>query len=128
RANMHWSWAAVAVGLVVAARPLSTGPGGIACAAMVVAAVRGRRWHREDCLAGADLGARAARSATPLDALATLVRAATGWVRGAGKARDRGGDGGLVLGADERGRRVTVPLGGRGGGAHALIVGATGSG
>ena len=34
----------------------------------------------------------------------------------------------LLLGHDERWRRVSVPFGGPGGGAHTLVVGATGSG
>jgi type IV secretory pathway TraG/TraD family ATPase VirD4 len=128
RASVHWSWAAGSCALLLAARPAPTSGGCVVCVALLTAAVRGRRWHREDRVAGADLGELAARRVTPLDVALALVRSAIARRRDAARNGKAVADDGLALGRDERGRRVTIPLGAGGGGTHALIVGATGSG
>ena len=126
--HLHWSWAAVPVALMVLLRPALTGPVSTLGVAALSAAKRGRRWHREDIEAGGDLAAIAGGRSKPLDLLGALIRRAAlrrramlsrgGWLRG----------GELALGRDEDSRTVSVPFGGAGGGAHTLVVGATGSG
>ncbi len=126
--NLHWSWAAAALALVALVRP---GLGGWAltlAVAALLATVQGRRWHREDVAAGADLAEIAARRTGPPElvrslaaAMALRARARLGaerWFRGQE----------LVLGLDEHRRAVSIPFGGDGGGTHTLVVGATGSG
>jgi type IV secretory pathway TraG/TraD family ATPase VirD4 len=95
--------------------------------ALLSATILGRRWHRRDLTAGADLAAAAARRRGPL----ALIGAFAG--RASLRRRRRAGDGmflgdDLVLGHDERQRPVSVRCGGSGDGAHTLVVGATGSG
>jgi type IV secretory pathway TraG/TraD family ATPase VirD4 len=97
-------------------------------AASTLAAVRGRRWHREDVEAGADLADLAARRRAPLNLLRSLARPAVlrlrdtlgaeRWLRGRQ----------LRLGLDEERRAVSIPFNDGGGGRHTLVVGATGSG
>jgi hypothetical protein len=121
RAHLHWSWAVVALVLLVVLRDLA----GVAAPALavgaLVAAVRGRSWHRADLETGGDLGELAASRHAPSDLIprlrAALCPRRAGWFRGRG----------LVLGRDERSRVVSIPFGGAGG-RHTLVVGATGSG
>ena len=126
--HLRWTWAAVAVGLVALARS-ALGMGAVSTLGMasLCATVRGRRWHREDVEAGADLAELAAGRRGPLDALRSLVRkielrraaaALEGWFRG-----ER-----LIVGREQDGRVVSIPLGGATGGTHTLVVGAAGSG
>lgn len=126
--HLRWTWAAMVVGLVTMTR--STLGGGAASTlgmASLCAAVRGRRWHREDLEAGADLAELAASRRGPLDAMRSLVRkielrrgatASESWFRG-----ER-----LIVGREQNGRAVSIPLGGATGGTHTLVVGAAGSG
>lgn len=126
--HLHWSWATGALALVVLARPSIGGSASTLAIAALLATVRGRRWHREDVDAGADLAEIAARRSRPQDLLrslaaATALRARTRlgaerWLR----RRE------LVVGRDERGRAVSIPFGADGEGTHTLVVGATGSG
>jgi Type IV secretion-system coupling protein DNA-binding domain len=74
RGHLHWSWAAGACALVFLGRTLFAGTALTLCTATLLAAVRGRRWHREDLLAGADLAEIAAERTTPLDGLRAGVR------------------------------------------------------
>lgn len=131
--HLHWSWAAAALGMIVLARPSLRGWWSVLALAALLAASRGRRWQREDVQAGADLAEIAAQRTTPADLLHRLARAT------AQAARRRLAAGSwqraceLQLGVDERGRAVSIPFadgaGARGaGGAHILVVGATGSG
>ena len=134
--HLRWTWAATALGVDVLAGPVLGGltwPLGIAA---LCATVRGHRWHREEVEAGADLAELAASRRGPLDALRTVVRrtlpkllarwaltsaiatARQDWFRG-----DR-----LIVGEEEHGRTVSIPLGGPTGGTHTLVVGATRSG
>jgi conjugal transfer pilus assembly protein TraD len=121
RRQLHWSWTAPSL---VAACPLWAVDRFAAVAVGVVAGlttVTGARWHGEDLRAGGDLPARARRRRTPHSALSA--------------ARDRRrvqrgrliSDGGLVVGRDERGRAVHIPVGASSG-HHTLVVGTTGSG
>jgi hypothetical protein len=126
--HLHWSWAAGALALVAIARPLLASSALTLAIAALVASVRGRRWHREDIEAGADLAEIAARRSRPLDLLRSLVSAVVLRVRarrGSAHWLDRQQ---LVLGLDESRRTVSIPFGAGAGGTHTLVVGATGSG
>ncbi len=127
--HTHWSWAAVGLGAVLIGHAIIGGSlASTLGMATLVAAVRGRRWHREDIDAGADLAVLAAASSGPLDAL----RGTAGWAaRRFGPLPDRetrSESGRLILGQDDGRHAVTIPLGTAAGGAHALVLGATRSG
>ncbi|HSZ04985.1 MAG TPA: TraM recognition domain-containing protein [Solirubrobacteraceae bacterium] len=126
--HLHWSWAAGALGLIALVRPgLGDWAFTLALAA-ACAAIRGRRWHREDIETGADLADIAARRSRPLDLLGALAHMAQRRVRERLGARRwlRGGE--LQVGVEESGRMVSIAFGGCDGGTHTLVVGATGSG
>ena len=126
--HLHWSWAAGALAVITLARPgLGAATLTLAVAALF-ATIRGRRWHREDVEAGADLADIAARRSRPLDLLRSLAWAATLRAREHLRAErwHRGNE--LAIGVDESGRTVSIPFGGEDGGTHTLVVGATGSG
>jgi len=143
--HLRWTWAPVALAVVVLARSVI---GGAAASTLGTAAlcatVRGRRWHREDLDAGADLAEIAAERRGPLDAARTVVRRnlprllaliapklparwapriAIGAARKDWFRADR-----LIVGEEENGRPVSIALGGPTGGTHTLVVGAAGSG
>ncbi len=128
RRHLRWTWAATAFIAVVLARPvLGDGAALTLGTAALCATVRGRRWHREDVETGADMADIAAGRRGPLDFARWLVRrietsrgavAPDGWFRG----------GRLIVGREQDGRAVTIPLGGATGGTHTLVVGATRSG
>ncbi|MGH2902333.1 MAG: type IV secretory system conjugative DNA transfer family protein [Solirubrobacteraceae bacterium] len=153
--HLRWTWAPTALGVDLLVGPVFGGAVvwtfGIAAAC---ATVRGRRWHREEIAAGADLAELAAGRRGPLDVLRTFVRrtaprlipgwgprsttlaGALVWLGGVvGKvspigttARDWFRGDRLIVGEDERRGPVSIPLGGPTGGAHTLVVGATRSG
>ncbi len=129
--HLHWTWTAGALATLIVARPLH-GPSMLTLAtASLLATTRGRRWHREDLEAGADLAEIAARRRRPLDAVRSLVRSLTLAVAPRVLELDvarRRRDGELLVGLDESRREVSIPFGGEGGGTHTLVVGATGSG
>jgi conjugal transfer pilus assembly protein TraD len=125
RHRLHWSWAATgavvtALGhrvLGAAALPITLGA--------LSAAWRLRRWQRTDREDGIDTEAAFLDGRTPRTLASWFLVRARGALSGhtcPGK-RDT-----LLLGYDERWHRVTVPFGGRAGGTHTLVVGATGSG
>ncbi len=129
--HLHWSWAAWAMAPVLLAHALFGGWLGVFALAGISGSIWGRRWHREDLDAGAELAGIASSRVGPATlAGASLRRAAlrrrlargpsesNGWFRGEQ----------LILGCDERGREVPIPFGGSGGGTHTLVLGATGSG
>jgi conjugal transfer pilus assembly protein TraD len=127
--QLRWSWAAVGLGAVVIGHVIiGRSLASILGTAALVAALRGRRWHREDVDAGADLAALAVASSGPLDALRRMA----GWAaRQLGQMPDRemrSPSGRLMLGYDGGRHPVTIPLGTAAGGAHALVLGATRSG
>lgn len=126
--HLRWTWAATALLAVALARPI-LGDGLVLTmgTAALCATVRGRRWHREDIETGADMADVAAGRRGPLDLARRLLRkietrrgtvSPEGWFR-AGR---------LIVGREQDGRPVTIPLGGASGGTHTLVVGATRSG
>jgi conjugal transfer pilus assembly protein TraD len=126
--HLHWSWAAGALAVIVVG---SHGSGDVAltlAVAALTATVRGRRWHREDLEAGADLADIAAARTHPFDLLRSLTAAASLRLRERLGSERRQRSGELTLGVDENRRAVSIPFGGDSGGTHALVVGATGSG
>jgi len=139
--HLHWSWAALALALVLLGRPVLGHQWAAAALATAAAASRGRRWQREDREAGGDLRELADRRLRPLDLLrglgspmplgasALLARARTG-LPGAARLRPRRRelDGQLLLGLDEAHRPVRIPFAPDGEGSHTLVLGATGSG
>jgi type IV secretory pathway TraG/TraD family ATPase VirD4 len=125
--HLHWSWAACGFAFYLLVQSMLGIWALTFGVASLGAALRGRRWHREDIDAGVDLAEIAARRWAPLDALRALARrtlpsrddlAAAGWFRG----RE------LIVGRDESDRVVSIPLGGSSAGTHTLVLGATGSG
>jgi hypothetical protein len=125
--HLHWSWAACGLAFDLLTQSLLGSWSLTLAVAAVSAGLRGRRWHREDVDAGADLAEIAKRRYGPLDALSALLRRVVhrekslrtnSWFRGEE----------LIVGRDECGRYVSIPLGGSCGGSHALVVGAAGSG
>jgi conjugal transfer pilus assembly protein TraD len=128
--HLHWSWAAGAGAIVVLTRSLAGGWALTLALAALLASVRGRRWQREDREAGGELAEVAAARIRPGDLLRPLAGALTGRVRERignriGQRVDE-----LAVGVDERGHGVSIPFAGDSatGGAHTLVVGATGSG
>jgi type IV secretory pathway TraG/TraD family ATPase VirD4 len=127
-AHLHWSWAAAGLAvLVLPARSLLATSASTLGVSLLGAAILGRRWHRRDLAAGADLAAIAHARRGPLAvagvvaarmSLSNRSRVAGGWFRGDD----------LILGRDRRQRPVAIRCGGHGDGAHTLVVGATGSG
>jgi conjugal transfer pilus assembly protein TraD len=122
--HLHWSWTAIAFGVVVMNL---RGVGGVSFS-IAVATLRAtwlsRRWHREDLESGADRAEIASARHSPRDAIRSLLKAAR--IRYGLDSETR--DGMLLLGYDERARPVAAPFAGRDGGKHALVLGATGSG
>jgi len=127
RRHLHWTWAVVALGCLLALPHALGGRELVVVGATAVAAITGRRWHRADLEAGADLAEIAARRMTPLDVFARLARWATTSVSRHEPERFLAGEV-LVLGDDDRGRPVSMPFAYTTQGAHTLVVGATGSG
>ena len=128
RRNLHWSWAAATLAVVLATRSAFAGATSPIGMAALAAVVWNRRWHREDIEAGSDLAELAARRRGPVDLLRGIAHGV--WLR---RRESLGGErwfigGELILGRDESGRVVSVPFGGGAGGTHTLVVGATGSG
>jgi type IV secretory pathway TraG/TraD family ATPase VirD4 len=128
RVRLHWSWAALAFAIATACRSIPAEPRALVCVTTLIAAVCGRRWHREDLDAGVDLAQAAASRRAPLDALAATWRMARSHRPRRIGAAQSVCDGELYLGEDERHRAVGIRLGGARGGSHVLITGATGSG
>jgi len=127
RRHLRWTWSAGALVSVVLARGVLGGGALTLGMAALCATVRGRRWHREDVEAGADLADVAAGRHGPLDALRSLARKAeVRWSSVGAESRWRGDR--LAVGCERDGRVVTIPLGGATGGTHTLVVGATRSG
>lgn len=118
--HLHWSWAAGAFTLVLLAHTALAGDTAMLGVATLAAATRGRRWHREDLRAGADLAEIAAERTTLLDGLRVGARGARSWLAGSGIA-GKLVDGKLCgdelgIGADRGGRSVSIELGGVSGG------------
>jgi hypothetical protein len=80
RRHLHWSWAGGALALIVLARDALAGAAATLAVGALAAAARGRRWHREDLQAGADLAEIAAGRTSPLDALRSTVPLVRRWL------------------------------------------------
>jgi type IV secretory pathway TraG/TraD family ATPase VirD4 len=127
RGHLHWSWAVAALALVAVCGP-ALGSTSVLGTAAVSAVAFGRRWHREDLEAGTDLAEIATERHRPIDLLRSCAHELALRHRGSlGDGRWRRGEE-LIVGSDQHSRLVSIPFGGPGGGTHALIVGATGSG
>jgi hypothetical protein len=126
--HLHWTWAVAALAALVPARQDLGGATLTLAVASMFATVRGRRWHREDVEAGADLAELAARRHHPLELVRALAWTAASRVRERLGASCRAHGGELALGIDESRRTVSIPFSGESGGTHTLVVGATGSG
>jgi hypothetical protein len=125
--HLRWTWAASALAPVLLDPRMFAGWSLTLATGALCAAVRGRRWHREDLMAGGDLAEIAARRDGPLDVLRSLLRQL--WLRIApSPALTTLRDGQIVLGLTESGETISIPFGAGDGGRHTLIVGATGSG
>jgi len=122
--GLHWSWAGVGGALALALRSALDGAAAPLALALMLAARSGRRWHREDLESGADLRELALSRRSPLDSLVALTRSLGSRLREHGP-RPTDCEADLALGRDERGRTVSVNVGG---GRHTLVLGATGSG
>jgi type IV secretory pathway TraG/TraD family ATPase VirD4 len=128
RGHLHWSWAAVGLALAGFGQPVLKGSTSVLTIAALSAIAWGRRWHREDIQAGTDLAEVAADRRHPLDLLRSSAHTfALRRREGLGAGRWRHGEE-LIVGSDLHSRLVSIPFGGRSGGTHTLVVGATGSG
>ncbi len=130
RRALHWSWALAALPPCLAIEPLLPSATTWTVTALTVAALRGRRMHREDIDTGVDLARLARSRRTPLAGASRVLSArASSLARDAATLATRPGSRGdvLLLARDRDGRAVRVPFDPRGGG-HTLVVGATGSG
>jgi hypothetical protein len=126
--HLRWTWAAAAsIAVVLVRHALGNDIAFTLGTAALCATVRGRRWHHEDVETGADMADVASGRRGPLDAAHWVIHriemsrdavAPVDWFRG----------GRLIVGREQGGRAVTIPLGGATGGTHTLIVGATRSG
>ena len=129
--HLHWTWSVSALAFVVVAHSALLGWATTLGTAALCSAMRGRRWHREDLMAGADLAEIAAERYGPLDAARTLALEAHKRLRARRRIPSVGDwfrGNRLIIGRDQRGEPVTIPLGGPNGGTHTLVVGAAGSG
>jgi conjugal transfer pilus assembly protein TraD len=121
RHRLRWTWAAL--GLPVGSLILGGNPPLFVCAcgASLLACLFGAVWHHSDLGHSADI-ADIARSRM---GIVTVIRRRLrdGEIRREGWVRDEC----LVVGRDDRGMPVSIPIG-RESGTHTLVVGATGSG
>jgi hypothetical protein len=127
RRHLRWTWAASALAPVVLDPTMFPGWSLTLASGALCAAVCGRRWHREDLMAGGDLAEIAADRDGPLDALRSLSRQLWGRIAPS-PALTALRDGKMAIGRTESGETISIPFGVSDGGRHALIVGATGSG
>jgi hypothetical protein len=107
--HLHWSWAAGAFALVLATRGALGPLAPILATATLTATVRGRRWHREDLEAGADLSDIARERFTPLDALRAGLRRVAASVAASGvldRLRSGLGAGGATGAGESRAESV----------------------
>ena len=125
--QLNWTWAAVAFVVVLIARPLFGGLALTIGIAALAAAFRGRRWRREDIEVGGDLAQLVRSFVGPLDVVRGICsRVELRRLLSHGESWFRADE--LLIGQEQDGRLVRIPLGGAAGGTHTLVVGATGSG
>jgi conjugal transfer pilus assembly protein TraD len=125
--HLRWTWAASALAPVVLDPSMFAGWSLTVATGALCAAKRGRRWHREDLMAGGDLAEIAARRDGPLDALRSLSRQLSQRI-GPSSELTALRDGRMVIGRTNSGETMSIPFSDGDGGKHTLIVGATGSG
>ncbi|HXP98769.1 MAG TPA: type IV secretion system DNA-binding domain-containing protein [Solirubrobacteraceae bacterium] len=125
--HLRWTWAAPALVPVVLDPTMFFGWATTLAVGGVCAAVRGRRWHREDLMAGGDLAEIASRRRGPFDALRALTRELRARLAAVSPPTALCG-GRMPIGRTESGETMSIPFGAGDGGRHTLIVGATGSG
>jgi hypothetical protein len=127
--QLSWSWAAVAFVGILIARPLFGGLALTLGIAALSAARRGRRWRREDIEMGGDVAQIVRSFLGPLDVARTLqtrISLQGLFGRAGGASWFQGNE--LLIGEEQDGHLVRIPLGGPSGGTHTLVVGAAGSG
>jgi hypothetical protein len=126
--QLNWTWALVAFGVVLIARPLLGWLSLTLGVAALCAARRGRRWRREDIEAGGDLAQIVRSFQGPLDAVRALnARAAVRRLLNRRASWFKGDE--VLIGQDVLdGGLVRIPLGGAAGGTHTLVLGAAGAG
>ncbi len=127
--QLSWSWAAVALVGIWIARPLLGGLALTLGVAAFGAARRGRRWRREDIEIGGDVAQIVRSFLGPLDVARSLqsrISLQRLSSRAGGTSWFQGSE--LLIGEEQDGHLVRVPLGGPTRGTHTLVVGATGSG
>jgi conjugal transfer pilus assembly protein TraD len=119
--RLTWTWAMLGLPLALAVMASDAFAGFAVGAGSLLACWLGARWHHEDRHHGGDLGEAASRRVGMI--------AAVGRVRRHMQLRRRRwvSDGRLIVGRDERGLPVSIPVGYESG-SHALVLGATGSG
>ncbi len=125
--HLRWTWIAAALVVVLLDHSMFAGWSTTLVTGALCAGTRGRRWHREDVMAGGDLAEIAADRRGPLDA----VRALSRWLAeriGASPAQTALHGERMAVGRTELGETLSIPFGATDGGRHTLIVGATGSG
>jgi hypothetical protein len=121
RRGLAWTWATPGLLIAFLLFPNDRLAGGVLGAGSLLACMLGASWHRSDLGHGADY-AETARARTGIRA-ALLRRLHQRKVR-----RDGWVSGGLlVVGRDEQGLPVSIPVGYESG-SHTLVLGATGSG
>jgi hypothetical protein len=124
--HLRWTWAAAALASFVLAHSVLAGWALTLDTAALCAALRGRRWHREDVMAGGDLAEIAAARRGPLAAVRTLTSVVLERLAPApatALCHER-----MSVGRTDDREQVSIPFGASYGGRHTLIVGATGSG
>jgi len=120
RRHLRWSWAALGLPcgyLLLGIRQFALPLYGVC----LLACALGVSWHHQDLDRGADYAELARARLRIRDVLVRALRKRRvrreGWIN----------EGRLVLGADERGMPVSIPVGYESG-SHTLLLGATGSG
>jgi type IV secretory pathway TraG/TraD family ATPase VirD4 len=124
--HLRWTWAAATFALFVLAGSALAGWALTLDTAALCATVRGRRWHREDLMAGGDLADIAAARRGPLAAIRTFTSTLLERLRPAPVTALRHER--MSVGRTDSHEQVSIPFGATNGGRHTLIVGATGSG
>jgi conjugal transfer pilus assembly protein TraD len=121
RRRLAWTWAATGIAVAYVLIGFYPKLGAAIGGAVLLALFIGARWHRSDIEYGADL----AQAAENRLGIRTAIR------RSALRRRAKKGrwvnDGWLMVGEDQRGLPVSIPIGYRSG-SHTLVLGATGSG
>jgi TraM recognition site of TraD and TraG/Helicase HerA, central domain len=127
RKHLYWTWVTAVLAPLVLDPAMFSGWLAALVTGVFYGALRGRRWHREDLMAGGDLAEIAARRYGPVDLLRSLARRL--WWRVSGSSALTAQEPGrMTLGRTDSGEKISVPFGASDGGRHTLIVGATGSG